>query len=122
LRENGKRIAWAEEARLYERVPEHRMKAEWLFRRWCRTGNVETAMQINPRRMLARWARRAGAFGRGLARIGLGGARVLYALAMYSWRDRARVTSSCYTLCRGVGFLNAALGRSYREYARADYR
>ncbi|MEJ2117326.1 MAG: glycosyltransferase family 2 protein [Alphaproteobacteria bacterium] len=119
LRENGKRIAWAENARLYERVPEHRMKAEWLFRRWYRTGNVETRLSGGS---LARWIGRAGFLGKGLARIGLGAGRVLYAAAAYSWRDRARVTASCYTFCRGAGFLSAALGRSYREYARADYR
>jgi glycosyltransferase involved in cell wall biosynthesis len=119
LRENGKRIAWAEDARLYERVPEHRMKAEWLFRRWYRTGNLETRLS---ERKVAWWIGRAVGLSKGLARIGLGTGRVLYALAMYSWRDRACVTSSCYTLCRGAGFLNAALGGSYREYARADYR
>lgn len=119
LRENGKRIAWAEDARLYERVPEHRMKTEWLFRRWYRTGNVETRLSG---KSLARWISRAWALGNGLARIGLGAARVLYAVAAYSWRDRARVTASCYTFCRGAGFLSAAFGASYREYARADYR
>lgn len=116
---HGSRIAWAENADIYETVPLHRMTANWLFRRWFRTGNVETQFGTHP---AASTAERLGNLGKGVIRIGAGCVRVAVAAVMYSWRDPARVIASFYTLCRGAGYITGALGASYKEYARRGYR
>jgi glycosyltransferase involved in cell wall biosynthesis len=119
LRERGHRIAWAEEAHVYEFVPTHRMRRGWLFRRWYRTGNVEARLAQNGART---FAGRLAALMRGGARIGAGGLRVIHALLAYSWREPDRFVASFYTLCRGAGYIGAALGASYKEYSRPAYR
>lgn len=115
----GHRIAWAEEARMHEFVPEARMRRRWLFRRWYRTGNVEAhlALASNPSA-----GSRLASLGKGLARLGGGGLRIAYALVAHGWRRPDRVTSSCYTACRGAGYVAAAFGTSYREYSQPGYR
>ena len=119
LRARGDRIAWAEEARVHEFVPAHRMRANWLFRRWYRTGIVEAQLAQGA-------APSAGGRIRnvchGLARLSAGSARSLYALIVHGWREPDRFIASFYTLCRGAGYVSGALGMSYREYSLPTYR
>ncbi|NJM33706.1 MAG: glycosyltransferase, partial [Rhodomicrobium sp.] len=66
LRDAGHRIAWAEDARVYEFVPARRMRAGWLFRRWFRTGNIEARLSADGTISMAG---RLAALTRGGARI-----------------------------------------------------
>jgi glycosyltransferase involved in cell wall biosynthesis len=115
----GGLIAWAEDALVYEVVPRCRMRAAWLWRRWYRTGTNEVHLRARGRISLAS---RALCAGRGVARLGYGAVRIAYALGAQSWRCPERLVASCYTAWRGAGFIAAALGSSYREYTRSDYR
>jgi succinoglycan biosynthesis protein ExoM len=119
LRARGGRIAWAEAAHVHEFVPAERMSANWLFRRWYRTGIVEAQLAQGASPSLGGRLRN---FGQGLARLGAGGARSLYALIVHGWREPDRFVASFYTLCRGAGYISGALGLSYREYSRPAYR
>ncbi len=119
LRARGERIAWVEAARVHEFVPAHRMKADWLFRRWYRTGIVEAQLSQGPAPTLGGRARNVA---HGIARLMAGAARSLYALIAHGWREPDRFVASFYTLCRGAGYVSGALGFSYREYARPGYR
>jgi succinoglycan biosynthesis protein ExoM len=119
LRARGDRIAWAEAAHVHEFVPAHRMRANWLFRRWYRTGIVEAQLAQGAAPSVGG---RLGNFVRGLARLGAGGARSLHALIVHGWREPDRFIASFYTLCRGAGYVSGALGLSYREYSRPAYR
>jgi succinoglycan biosynthesis protein ExoM len=119
LRAKGHAIAWAEDARVREFVPAHRMRPVWLFRRWYRTGIVEAQLlqggSPSPMGRLANLAR-------GIARLGAGGVRVGYNLIFHGWRSPDRLVASTYTACRGAGYVSGALGGSYGEYSRPDYR
>ncbi|WP_088347488.1 MULTISPECIES: glycosyltransferase family 2 protein [Rhodomicrobium] len=115
----GHRIAWAEDARVHEFVPERRMSRRWIFTRWYRTGNVEAHLAMSARPSAAG---RLGSLAKGLARLGAGSARIAYALLAHGWRRPDRVTSSFYTACRGAGYVAAAFGGAYKEYARPAYR
>lgn len=119
LRAHGDRIAWAEAARVHEFVPVHRMRANWLFRRWYRTGIVEAQLAQGAAPSIGGRLRNLG---HGLARLGAGSVRGLYALAAHGWREPDRFIASLYTLCRGAGYLSGALGMSYREYSLPSYR
>ena len=119
LRARGDRIAWAEEARVHEFVPAHRMRANWLFRRWYRTGIVEAQLAQGAASSITARLRNLG---HGLARLSAGSARSLYALIVHGWREPDRFIASFYTLCRGAGYVSGALGLSYREYSLPTYR
>ena len=95
------------------------MRANWLFRRWYRTGIVEAQLAQGAAPSLGGRLRNIA---HGSARLGAGGARSLYALARYGWREPDRFIASFYTLCRGAGYVSGALGLSYREYSLPSYR
>ncbi len=44
LQEGGGRIAWAEGAVVFAPIPKHRMRPQWLWRRWYRTGDIEASL------------------------------------------------------------------------------
>lgn len=114
LRRRGFRIAWAEDARVYETIPAQRMRAVWLLRRWYRTGTVEARLcPLPPRRA------RLVNLGKGLARIAAGAIRSAGALVYLARRRPDRFIDSFFTLCRGIGYVNGALGGTYAEYDRA---
>ncbi len=104
---------------MHEFVPTHRMRANWLFRRWYRTGIVEAQLAQGAAPSLGGRVRNLA---RGLARLGAGSARSLYALIVHGWREPDRFIASFYTLCRGAGYVSGALGLSYREYSLPTYR
>ena len=119
LRARGNRIAWAETAHVLEFVPAHRMRANWLFRRWYRTGIVEAQLAQGATPSIGGRLRNLG---RGLARLAAGSIRSLHALIVHGWREPDRFVASFYTLCRGAGYVSGALGMSYREYSLPSYR
>jgi succinoglycan biosynthesis protein ExoM len=119
LRGRGERIAWAEAAHVHEFVPAHRMRANWLFRRWYRTGIVEAQLAQGAAPSVGGRLRNIG---HGLARLTAGSIRGLHALIVHGWREPDRFIGSFYTLCRGAGYVSGALGLSYREYSLPSYR
>jgi glycosyltransferase involved in cell wall biosynthesis len=44
MQEAGGRIAWAERAVVFAPIPKHRMRPQWLWRRWYRTGDIEASL------------------------------------------------------------------------------
>jgi succinoglycan biosynthesis protein ExoM len=114
LRAKGFRIAWAEEARVYETIAAPRMRASWLLRRWYRTGTVEARLSdLPPGRA------RLNNLGKGLARIGAGALWSTAALVFLARGRPDRFVDSFFTLCRGAGYLSGAFGGTYAEYDRA---
>ena len=106
----GHRIAWAEDAVVYDSIPAHRMRVRWLVARWYRSGSVEAHLgRLPPDTPGGRLA----SFARGTAR--LAGGLLRLAIAAPSIRP-ATVIGGSYTLCRGAGLLAAVFGLSYREY------
>lgn len=115
----GGRIAWAEDAVVHEVVPGHRMSAMWLWRRWYRTGTLEA--------YLGGFNADSGAgrlinFGRGVARLGVGGIRIAGGAALVLFGQPAAFVASFYTFCRGAGLVASAFGYQYKEYAVPGYR
>jgi len=113
LASSGETIAWSEQAVVEEHVPAARTTLAWLLRRWYRTGNIEALLAMR---------RRRGAGGRvvglagGLARVGLGAARLILELPRLPWGGRARSLRRLYTVCRGLGMVAGVFGRHHLEY------
>lgn len=109
----GETIAWSEGAVVEEYVPASRANLRWLLRRWYRTGNVEALLAMR---------RRRGALGRaygltgGLARVGIGTARLIPSLPRFALGAREPGVLRLYTVCRGLGMLAAVIGRRHEEY------
>jgi glycosyltransferase involved in cell wall biosynthesis len=119
LTDVGGKIAWAESAVVYAPIPEHRMRARWLWRRWYRTGDVEASLG---RYDAASLTGKIYNLVRGFARIGGGGLRVAKAALCDSWRKPGAFVASFYTLCRGAGLIASVNGVRYKEYVAPDYR
>lgn len=116
---NGGRIAWAEDAVVHEVVPGYRMTAQWLWRRWYRTGAIEAELaHFDPASTHGRLYNLA----RGFARIGFGGLRVVKGAVMSILGRPEAFVASFYTLCRGAGLVASVFGSRYREYAVQTYR
>jgi succinoglycan biosynthesis protein ExoM len=119
LQEGGGRIAWAESAVVFAPIPKHRMRAQWLWRRWYRTGDIEASLgRYDP----ASAKGRLHNLMRGLARLGAGSLRVAKAALWDSWRKPGAFVASFYTLCRGAGLVASVAGARYKEYAAPGYR
>jgi glycosyltransferase involved in cell wall biosynthesis len=119
LTDGGEKIAWAEGAVVYAPIPEHRMRARWLWRRWYRTGDIEAALgRYNAASLTGKLYNLV----RGLARLGGGGLRIAKAALFDSWRKPGAFVASFYTLCRGAGLIASVGGVRYREYVAPDYR
>jgi hypothetical protein len=113
LREKGMNIAWAEQAIVYAVIPEHRMSARWLWRRWYRTGDIEAHLgRRRPSTLAGRLRNLAG----GMARILVGSARIVGTVIFRAWRRPDAVVASFYTACRGAGLIASVLGHRYKEY------
>lgn len=114
LQRRGWRIAIAADAVVHEWIPERRVAVAWLARRWFRTGGVEARCQDRP---YGSPSGRVMAAGRGLARIGAGGALTAGTALAHGWRDPSRVVRRLFTVARGGGLLASAFGVENREYA-----
>lgn len=117
LQSAGHHIAWAERAEVWEVVAPHRMRARWLLQRWYRTGLVEAR--------LAGFAAPSAAtlvsnLGKGVVRL-VAGIAVIAGAAVVAKRPRRQaLLESCYTLCRGAGYVAGAVGMTRNEYAGHD--
>jgi glycosyltransferase involved in cell wall biosynthesis len=116
----GYKIAWAEDAHVYDSIPASRMRLSWLLRRWYVTGVNEAAIDAGPAGSPF-LAARGRSLLRGLLRVGAGSARITAAMVVHGWRRPERLVLSCYTAMRGLGFLAAAVGRRARGYAEPGY-
>ncbi len=113
----GHRIAWAERAEVWEMVPAQRMRARWLLQRWYRTGLVEARLAIFAAPSALTLARNLG---KGAVRL-LGGAAAIAGAALVPKRPRREaLLASCYTFCRGAGYVAGAVGMTRNEYAGHD--
>ena len=119
LQDGGGRIAWAEEAVVFAPIPKQRMRPQWLWRRWYRTGDTEASLgRYDP----ASAKGRVHNLMRGLARVGAGSLRVAKAALWESWRKPGALVASFYTLCRGAGLIASVGGARHKEYAAPGYR
>lgn len=110
----GHRIAWADGAEVWEHVPPQRMTARWLLARWYRTGLVEARLAGFSKPPSTRIA---GNLAMGGLRLAGGAARILSTAATVGWKRADALLASCYTFCRGAGYVAGALGGSHRAYA-----
>jgi glycosyltransferase involved in cell wall biosynthesis len=119
LQKRGGRIAWADKAVVFAPIPKHRMRPQWLWRRWYRTGDIEASLsRYDPASVKGRLHNLT----RGLVRVGGGSLRVAKAAVWDSWRKPGALVASFYTLCRGAGLVASVSGARYKEYAASDYR
>lgn len=109
----GESIAWSERALVEEHVPAARATLAWLLKRWYRTGNIEALLAMRRRRGVA--GRIFGLAG-GLARVGLGTARMVLDLPWFACGGRERGLRRLYTVCRGLGMVAGVFGRHHFEY------
>lgn len=119
LTDGGERIAWADAAVVYAPIPKHRMRPQWLLRRWYRTGDIEANLG---RYSAASLEGRLYNLMRGLARLAGGGMRIAKSALCDSWRKPGAFVASFYTLCRGAGLIASVGGVRYKEYVARDYR
>jgi glycosyltransferase involved in cell wall biosynthesis len=119
LREQGMKIAWAEQALVHAIVPKHRMSVGWILRRWYRTGMIEAHLgRFDPASLKGKLVNLA----RGMARIVVGAGRIAGAALLSPWRKPDALVASFYTACRGAGLVANVFERNYEEYARSRYR
>lgn len=107
MRIAGAKMFWCQEAAVEESVPLDRLTAKWIWKRGVRSGNVLARLQLQSRS-------RARVIGGGAVRFVYG----LFRVAVNALRFRPLQYSDAIYVMRGVGFVNAALGRLHVEYAR----
>ena len=113
----GARIVWCPAAPVREAIPAGRATLRWHLRRWRRTGQTNARLRlergpgaITRRRCLGAGILRLGA-GTGLAVLG---AALSLATRGPGWAPGMRVAA------RGLGYLDAARGRFWEEYAAPE--
>ncbi len=115
LLDRGHRLTQAKDALVYEHVPEDRAQANWLLRRWYRTGLTDAV--IAGRNTTPGVARLKSGIN-GVIRVVIGSLlTALTAIATLGQNKRA-IMSRAYTVSRGLGMISFALGKSYEEYGR----
>jgi succinoglycan biosynthesis protein ExoM len=119
LLDGGGRIAWAESALVWDFIPSSRMEARWLMKRWYRTGYMEALL---PKFDSSSISGRITNLARGFARLSGGTVLVLGAACMRPFSAPGTVLQHLFTVCRGAGLISSVFGRSYKEYASANYR
>jgi succinoglycan biosynthesis protein ExoM len=119
LRAAGEQVAWSSSSVVWDFIPLDRMRSAWLFRRWYRTGTTEGRLAGPKSRTLPGRARNAA---KGVVRLGYGSLRIALGLVHAMTGKPQRLVASCYTFCRGAGYLASAFGYSFDEYANRRYR
>jgi succinoglycan biosynthesis protein ExoM len=115
----GEKIAWSGDAAVWDSIPIDRMRPIWLFRRWYRTGTTEARLSEDGSRTLLG---RVPNVAKGIVRLGYGSFRILGGALSALAGAPQRLTASCYTFCRGAGYLASAFGHSFKEYGNRHYR
>jgi len=110
LNKAGRKIAWANLAKVTEWMPESRVTAKWLWQRAYRLGNGFAFCEL---------VEGAGFKGRtlrclkGLARVGQGAIGVVLSLGR-----KAAFVRGVQTACRGMGMVLGSLGTQHQEYKK----
>jgi hypothetical protein len=115
----GEKIAWSDGAIVWDSIPPERMRPIWLFRRWYRTGTTEARLGVFSSGTLRGGATNAL---KGLARLGYGSLRIAFGFFRAMAGGRQKLVASCFTMCRGAGYLAGAVGRPFGEYSNHRYR
>jgi len=113
LRSEGGRIIYAPKAIVYEVVGTERMTVHWWVKRWYRTGNTTGLVSLVSNRKT-----RLRVFLDGLLRIILGFVGTIVSLP-WLLLQHAKGMRAVRMLCRGTGYVAAAIGVRYDEYSRA---
>jgi succinoglycan biosynthesis protein ExoM len=109
LRRQGRRFAWAKEARVHAWVPASRAKLSWALMRAYRVGNSDM-------RVFLKHSHSAADSARETAKIA--GALLLFPLLFVILGLASnRAVDALRRLFRAAGKIAAALGRTYNEYA-----
>lgn len=108
-RSHGALIHWCAEAVVEENVPTNRLTVKWIWNRGVRSGNVLARIQLQSKTA-------ARVVVAGILRFGYGSIRVIWNAILLR---PLRYADTIY-LMRGVGFVNAAIGRLHVEYARPN--
>jgi uncharacterized metal-binding protein len=114
--ERGGRIVWCDESVVEDHVPVDRATVRWVLTRAWSHGNTSAVVELimaasTARRLTVRTKALTG----GLARIAGGSARAVGGFLVRSNHHSARGLRTAF---RGAGIAAAALGLTYREYAR----
>lgn len=116
----GARMVWCDESAVFDRVPAERMTRRWVLTRAWSHGNATVLTELRlTAGSAARLRVRARGLGRGVLRLGGGGARWALGVAVRADRHQAR---GARALFRGAGMVGGALGVVYEEYARTGRR
>lgn len=115
---HGGHIWYASNAVSYEVLGPERMRIQWWLKRWYRTGNTTAMVRLNSDSH-ARLSTRLLVVIDGVVRITCG---LFGTLICLPWLLCRRTTGmrSVRMLCRGSGYIAAAAGKRYDEYARGD--
>ncbi|MEM0942709.1 MAG: glycosyltransferase [Pseudomonadota bacterium] len=113
FRRQGARIIYAPEGQVEETISPARARLGWLWARWRRTGNTDARVSMLRRRGLGT---RGLIFAGGLARMVGGSVLAIAALPAWALYGFEHVARRLYTLARGIGYVEAAFGRSVEEY------
>lgn len=109
ISKQGHQIVWADEAVVYETVPESRLKLGWILQRAYRAGNTyalcERDIQLPSRKLLLRALK-------GLARITMGTILIVPAVVT----GRIRLYKALQQISLGAGMVMGLAGRRYEEY------
>ena len=116
LLRRGETLANAAGAKTFERIPENRATLGWLMKRWRRTGMTDALMIAGRRGGGPATRLRAGL--EGVVRILAGGGLAGLAWLLAGGRMSAGVGRRLYTLQRGFGMVDFAMGRLVLEYER----
>lgn len=115
LLDRGYRLTQAKDALVYEHVPEDRARANWLLRRWYRTGLTDA--MIAGRQMKPGMARLKSGVD-GVIRVFVGSLLVALTAIATLGQNKQAILARAYTASRGLGMISFALGKSYEEYGR----
>ena len=115
LLDRGYKFHRASKALVHEHIPNNRAEADWILKRWYRTGVTDS---IVAGRNSSEPLNRAKALVGGVIRLGLGGAAAAATtIIRLGWKNPL-VMKRLYTVCRGAGMVSYAVGGSYEEYSR----
>lgn len=109
--DRGRKVTWADEALVYESVPEDRMNASWILRRAYRHGNTLSLCERDLRPSLATRLKRML---KGLTRVVQGTVLV----APSSLLGKHVCVQALAWVCYGAGSLSGLAGKAYEEYRR----
>lgn len=109
ISKQGYSIVWADEAIVYETVPESRLKLRWLMQRAYRAGNTYALCERDLRLPVPTLLFRAL---KGVARMAIGVILVLPSVAM----GRIRLYKALQQISLGAGMVMGLAGSRYEEY------